>query len=202
VVGKSFENVYPAIYVWPEESTAIPPANSWLLPPASVEYESTGSISNGSVRASVINNTIVNNRDRGVAIGGANAQNVAPTGATLRNNLIQNNNNVSISIEQGPPSAVVGYSGNFNLVFYSGLADQTKTYRPTTIVGDNDVNLDAEFVDADGGDLHLLPTSPAIDAGTGNIGDALLAPLFDRATTADGVPDDPPIDIGYHYPAQ
>jgi parallel beta-helix repeat protein len=84
-------------------------------------------ISNGSVRASVINNTIVNNRDRGVAIGGANAQNVAPTGATLRNNLIQNNNNVSISIEQGPPSAVVGYSGNFNLVFYSGLADQTKT---------------------------------------------------------------------------
>jgi len=159
-------------------------------------------ISNGSVRASVINNTIVSNRDRGVAIGGANAQNIAPTGATLRNNLIQNNNNVSISIEQGPPSAVVGYSGNFNLVFYSGLADQTKTYRPTTIVGDNDVNFDAEFVDADGGDLHLLPTSPAIDAGTGNIGDALLAPLFDRATTADGVPDDPPIDIGYHFPAQ
>ena len=77
-------------------------------------------ISNGSVRARIINNTIVNNDDRGVSIGGANAQNVAPTGATLRNNLIQNNNNVSISIEQGPPSAVVGYSGNFNLVFYSG----------------------------------------------------------------------------------
>jgi parallel beta-helix repeat protein len=159
-------------------------------------------ISNGSVRARIINNTIVDNRDRGVSIGGANAENMAPTGASLRNNIIQNNSNVSISIEDGPPSAVVGYSGNFNHVFYPGLADQTKTYRPTTVVGANDVNVDAEFVDADRGDLHLLPTSPAIDAGTGSVGDALLAPLFDRATTADGVPDDPPVDIGYHFPAQ
>ena len=159
-------------------------------------------ISNGSVRARIINNTIVNNENRGVAIGGANAQNVAPTGATLRNNLIQNNSNVSISIEDGPPSALEGYTGNFNLVFYAPLADQTKTYRPTTIVGANDVNEDAALVDPGDGDFHLQPTSPAIDAGTGNIGDALLAMLFDRATTADGVPDDPPVDIGYHYPAQ
>jgi parallel beta-helix repeat protein len=159
-------------------------------------------ISNGSVRARIINNTIVDNRNRGIAIGGANAANVAPTGASLRNNIIQDNSNVSISIESGPPSALVGYSGNFNLVFYPGLADQTKTYRPTTIVGANDVNVDAEFVDVNHGALHLLPSSPAIDAGTGNIGDALLATLFDRATTADGAPDHPPVDMGYHYPAQ
>jgi hypothetical protein len=159
-------------------------------------------ISNGSVRARVINNTIVNNDNRGIAIGGANAQNIAPTGATLRNNIIQNNSNVSISIEDGPPSALEGFSGNFDLVFYANLADQTKTYRPTTIVGANDVNLDAQFVDAANGDFHLSASSPAINAGTGNIGDALLSTLFDRTATATGVPDSPPADIGYHYPAQ
>ena len=157
-------------------------------------------IGNGSTRAHIINNTIVDNRDRGVSIGGANADNMASTGATLRNNIVQNNSNVSISVEDGPPSALEGYSGNFNLVFYADLADQTKTYRPTTIVGAKDVNLDAQFVNAAAGDFRLQTTSPAIDAGTGGIGDALLAALFDRSTTADGVADDPPADLGYHFP--
>lgn len=159
-------------------------------------------ISNGSLRARIIGNTIADNGNRGISIGGANAENVAPTGATVRDNIIQNSSNVSISVEDGPPSALEGYSGNYNLVFYPDLADQTKTYRPTTIVGDRDVNLDARFVDAANGDYHLRPESPAIDAGTANIGDALLAMLFDGTTTSDGVPDDPPVDIGYHYPAQ
>jgi parallel beta-helix repeat protein len=157
-------------------------------------------ISNGSMRARIINNTIVGNGNRGISVGGANAANMAPTGATLRNNIVQNNGNVSISIEEGPPSALVGYSGNFDLVFYADLADQTKTYRPTTIVGPNDVNLDAQFVDPAAGDFRLRAASPAIDAGTGGIGDTLLAALFERSATADGVPDDPPADIGYHYP--
>jgi parallel beta-helix repeat protein len=159
-------------------------------------------ISNGSARARVVSNTIANNGNRGVSIGGANDDNEAPTGATLRNNIIQNNSNVSISVEDGPPSALEGYSGNYNLVFYSQLADQTKTYRPTTIVGANDVNLDALFVAPANGDFHLRPDSPAIDAGTSNISEVLLARLFERVTTADGIPDDPPVDIGYHYPAE
>ncbi len=158
-------------------------------------------ISNGARRARLINNTIVNNRNRGVAIGGANSANIAATGAMLRNNIIQNNNNVSLSIETGPPSALDGYSGNFNLVFYAPLADQTKTYRPTTIVGTQDVNADAVFVDEDSGDFHLDPgASPAIDAGTGQIGDVLVSQLFDRTTVPDGTPDDPPVDLGFHYP--
>lgn len=156
-------------------------------------------ISNGAQRARIVNNTIVGNSNRGIAIGGANADNQAPTGATVRNNIVQDNSNVSISIEEGPPSALVGYSGNFNLVFYPDLADQTKTYRPTTIVGANDVNSDALFVDRAGGDFHLRAESPAIDAGTGNIGDVLLTSLFGRSTQA-GVTDGAPVDIGYHYP--
>lgn len=159
-------------------------------------------VSNGSVRARIFNNTIVNNRNRGIAIGGANADNIAPTGATVRNNIVQDNSNVSIAVEEGPPSALEGYSGNFNLVFYPDLEDQTKTYRPTTIVGAADVNLDAMFVDAANGDFHLRPDSPAIDAGTANIGDTLASALFDRTTQSDGASDDAPMDIGYHYPAQ
>lgn len=158
-------------------------------------------ISNGAQRARIINNTIVNNRNRGIAIGGANANNVAATGATVRNNIVQNNNNVSISIETGPPTSLEGYSGNFNLVFYAELADQTKTYRPTTIVGAQDVNADAVFIDEEAGDFHLDPAaSPAIDAGTGAIGDVLVSQLFDRTTVPGGEPDDPPVDLGYHYP--
>lgn len=155
----------------------------------------------GTQRARIISNTIVGNRNRGVSIGGANAQLIGSTGATMRNNLIQDNNNVSISIDDEPDS-LAGYVGNFNLVFYPGLADQTKTYRPTTIVGDHDVNEDAQLVDPDNGIFTLQPSSPAIDAGTGNIDDALLSALFDRTTSPNGTPDAPPVDIGYHYPAQ
>lgn len=159
-------------------------------------------VSNGSVRARIINNTVVDNRNRGISIGGANAANVAPTGATLRNNIVQNNSNVSISIETGPPTALTGYSGNFNLVFYPNLADQSRTYRPTTIVGGNDVNTDALFVDAASGDFRLRPDSPAIDAGTANIGNLLAAALFGRSTQSNGASDTAPMDIGYHYRAQ
>lgn len=160
-------------------------------------------ISNGSVRARIFNNTIAFNSSRAISIGGANAQNQAPTGATVRNNVIQNDrnsSNVSIAVEDGPPSALEGYSGNYNLVYHPVFDDQTKTYRPTTIVGANDVNLDAQFVDADADDFHLRASSPAINAGTANIGDVLLAALFERGTTANGENDSPPVDIGYHYP--
>jgi parallel beta-helix repeat protein len=152
---------------------------------------------NGTQRARIINNTIVNNNNRGVAIGGANGQLVGSINTTLRNNLIQNNNNVSISVED-EPSSLEGYIGNYNVVYYEGLADQSKTYRPTTIVGDHDVNADALITDPDNGIFTLLPGSPAIDAGTGNIEDALLSALFDRTTSPDGTLDAPPVDIGYH----
>lgn len=156
---------------------------------------------NAARNARIFNNTIVNNRNRGVSIGGTNDNNVTSTGATLRNNVIQNNSNVNVSIETGPPSALVGYVGNFNLVYYSGIADQSRTYRPTTIVGAQDVNADAIFVDESRNDYRLDPdASPAIDAGTGQIPPVLAAQLYERSTLPDGTPDRPPLDMGYHYP--
>jgi len=159
-------------------------------------------IADGSQRARIFNNTVVENRNSGISIGGASSNGVASTDATVRNNIIQDNrNNVSISVEDGPPSSRVGYAGNYNLAFVADLADQTKTYRPSVLRGDNDVNTDALFVDVDHGDFHLDADSPAVDAGTGALDPLLLNDLFQRSTALDGSVDSPPVDMGYHYPA-
>jgi len=152
----------------------------------------------GAQRTQIFNNTIANNQGPGVAIGGANAQGIGSTECALRNNVIQDNSNVSIAVDDGPPTSLTGYSGNFNLVFYADLADQTKTYRPTTIVGDHDINLDADFRDTDGIFALDQLSSPAVDAGTSTIDAALLAMLFGRSTSPDGAVDIPPVDLGYH----
>jgi parallel beta-helix repeat protein len=157
-------------------------------------------IADGSQRARVLNNTIVDNRSTGVSIGGADSQGVAPTDATVRNNIIQDNrNNVSISVDDGPPSSRVGYSGNYNLSFVADLTDQTKAYRPSVLRGDNDVNEDALFIDTDHGDFHIDTNSPAVDAGTGALDPLLLNQLFQRSTALDGSVDVPPVDLGYHF---
>lgn len=157
-------------------------------------------IADGAQNARIINNTIVDNASTGIAIGGANEQNVASTGAELRNNIIQGNkNNVSIAVDDGPPSSRADYSGDFNLAFAPDLGDQTKTYRPAVIQGENDVNEDALFVDLADGDFRLSADSPARDAGTGDIGGALLNALFERTTSADDRLDTAPVDMGYHY---
>ncbi len=158
-------------------------------------------IQNGSQGAQIINNTIADNRRGGVSITGANAGGVASTDATVRNNVIQNSrNNVSISVDDGPPSSLPGYEGNFNLAFVQDLADPLNTYRPEDIRGDDDVNEDALFIDAENGDYHLADDSPARDQGTGALDPLLLNELFQRSTTADGAVDAPPVDMGYHYP--
>lgn len=157
-------------------------------------------IGSGSQRARVINNTVVGNNNRGIFIGGADTDNIAPTGATLLNNLLQDNQSLAIAVDEGPPSALVGYRGNFNLVFAARFTDQSRAYRPSSIIGARDVSLDARFVDSEGGDFRLTAESPAIDAGTDVIGDALRSALFARSATADGRVDGHTVDIGYHYP--
>jgi parallel beta-helix repeat protein len=159
-------------------------------------------VGSGSKRARVVNNTIVGNGNRGIAIGGADGENMAPTGATLRNNLVQDNLNVAISVDEGPPSALLGYSGDFNLVFSAQFRDQIRAYRPAEIRGARDLNLDARFANPAAADFHLSGGSPALDAGTDAIGVPLLAALVARSTRSDGSPDRPPVDIGYHYPAR
>ena len=137
----------------------------------------------------------------GISIGGVNEQNEPASNATVLNNVIQaSGNNVSIFVDDGPPSPRDGYVGDFNLAFAPPLAEQEKTYRPIVIRGENDVNEDALFADEVDGDFRLLPDSPARDAGTGSIGGDLTSQLFDRSTSMDEALDAPPVDMGYHYP--
>jgi parallel beta-helix repeat protein len=159
-------------------------------------------IADGAQRARVFNNTVVNNLGSGISIGGADGNQVASTDASVRNNIVQNSrNHLSIQVQDDPPSSRPGYAGNYNLAFAADLADQKKTYQPTVIRGDKDVNSDAQFVDAENGDFHLAGDSPAINAGAGTLDASLVKVLTERSTMADGSLDKPPVDLGYHFPA-
>ncbi|MDX2166457.1 MAG: right-handed parallel beta-helix repeat-containing protein [Deltaproteobacteria bacterium] len=156
----------------------------------------------GSQRARIINNTVAHNANRGVTISGVNSSGAASSGATLRNNIIQENQNISIFVDDGPPSSLTGYTGDYNLVFIPGLADPSRTYRPTDIVGAHDVHEDALFKLPEQGLYALDHASPAVDAGTSEgVGGALIDELLSRATSQDGDRDRAPVDLGFHYPA-
>lgn len=158
-------------------------------------------ITGAAPRARLFNNTIAGSRSTGVTFRASGTE--APSGATLRNNIIQDSrNNISIDVDGGPPDSRTGYSGNFNLVFVADLSDQTRSYRPPTVRGEKDINDDAIFIDAAGGNYRLDQSlSPAVDTGNGAIDPALVQALFERSTAADGATDSPPVDMGFHYPA-
>lgn len=156
-------------------------------------------ISGDSQRTRVINNTIVNHQRAGIALT-LNGE-VAPVDTTVLNNIVQHNeNNIAISVAQGPPSGLEGFTGNFNLVFEPGIENQESIYNPIQARGANDVNADAMFSNVGQGDVHLEPGSPGIDAGTDTIGTPLVNALTQRSTSPDGAADSAPVDVGYHYP--
>jgi hypothetical protein len=149
---------------------------------------------------SVINNTIATSKATGISL--ANSNGVAPTGAMLANNIVQDSHKVSIHVDQGPPTGLTNYVSSFNLVFQPNFGtNQERDYLPIRARGPNDINDDAQFVKSSQGDFHLKTTSPAIDAGTNDIEASLLSILLQRSTTSDGRPDQEPVDVGYHYPA-
>ena len=146
----------------------------------------------------VINNTIVTHQRAAIAV--TLKSGVAPTNTSVLNNIIQGNeNNIAISVAQGPPSAADTYSGDFNLVFEPGLADQTTAYNPASIRGANDINADALLENVGQGDVRLDAGSPAVDAGTDTIGAALTSALLTRTTSPDNAADSAPLDLGFHY---
>jgi parallel beta-helix repeat protein len=161
-----------------------------------------GVVISGSPAARVINNTIVNNRNFGISFDGASAENVASTDGNVLNNIVQaSRSTINLQVDDGPPSALPGYVGDFNLVFAPTLGDQQqRTYRPTFLQAEHDVNEDAQFVNFAGDDFHLAETSPARDAGTSEIDDDLRNELFDRTTSSDDALDSAPPDLGYHFP--
>ena len=150
----------------------------------------TGSAS----RTQIINNTIALTDRAGISLRAAGGS--SPNDTEVLNTIIQ---------ETGPgvaldASVATDFTGDFNLVFQPELEDQAAAYLPPEARGDNDINSDAFFVNIGVGDLHLEPDSPAIDAGTTRIDNDLEDELERRSTTADGERDEPPIDLGYHYP--
>lgn len=156
-------------------------------------------ITGASTGARLINNTIANSGRTGVALTLESM--MAPTGATLTNNIITaQTNHLAINVDQGPPSAQDGYDGDFNLVFEPDQSNQTKDYSPADILGANDINSDPLLVDLEAGDAHLEANSPAIDKGSDDIDPALESALLARSTQADGSLDVAPVDMGYHYP--
>ncbi|MFN8643125.1 MAG: right-handed parallel beta-helix repeat-containing protein [Candidatus Binatia bacterium] len=127
----------------------------------------------GSDDVLIFNNLLYGNGNRGVRIGStrkraadqqhhhrqrqsrrlhrrADADKIAPTDATLLNNLIQDNDSLAIAVDEGHPAP---WSDTRATSIWSSppAADQSKAYRPASIVGADDANLDAQFVDAGGG---------------------------------------------------
>ena len=146
----------------------------------------------GSPAARVVSNTIYGNGGRAVTVGSTRA---ASQGALLRNNIIQNNGLASTPPSQNikvftDPHSDLGYDADFNLVFPA-------SYLPVTLVGAHDLAADAAFDFASGGDFHLRPESPAIDAGD-PLPQTLENTLFSRTTTGTGL-DTGALDLGYHY---
>ena len=156
-------------------------------------------ITGDAQRTRVINNTIITHQRASIALT-LNAG-VAPIDTTVLNNVMQGNEtNIAISVAEGPPSALEGYSGDFNAVFEPGIEDQSTIYNPTSIRGEHDVNADPLLSNVGQGEVPPEPGSPAIDAGTDAIGPALVNALLQRSTAPDGAADQAPVDMGYHYP--
>ena len=141
-----------------------------------------GIVLTGSADHTEIVNTTVALSDR-AALAIRTSNDVAPAGTTVRNCIFQENGSGAAIDATG---AGGGWDGDFNLVFQPALEDQTGAYNPPTLRGDHDHNADALFVNINVGDVHLESNSPAIDAGTGSIDDALKTALEARTTTADG----------------
>jgi hypothetical protein len=152
-------------------------------------------LTGGANRTEIVNTTVALSDRAALAIR-VNGD-AAPSDTTVTNCIFQENGGGAAIDAIG---AGGGWDGDFNLVFQPALEDQTLAYNPPTLRGDHDHNTDALFVNINVGDVHLESDSPAIDAGSARIDDALETALSARTTTADGARDRAPLDLGYHYP--
>lgn len=142
-----------------------------------------------------VNNTVYGNRGGGIAYlrlafdGGTEG---SPFGFLL-NNIIAGNSGYGIRVDD---DSTFGYGGNFNLNNdgYIGVA-----------AGNRDLQADPMFIFPGNGDFRLQHTvgaggSPAFDRGDPNTESYFVAILRERTTRIDNFRDQPPVDLGYHYP--
>lgn len=152
-------------------------------------------ITGAANRVELINNTVALSDRAGLSI--RTSGDASPTNVSATNCIFQENGPGAAIDASGATGA---YQGDYNLVYQPGAEDQQNAYNPTSLQGDHDKTVDALFVNVGVGDVHLDTGSPAIDAGTGRIDDALKTELENRSTTPDGARDRSPLDLGYHYP--
>lgn len=152
-------------------------------------------VTGASNRTQLINNTVALSARAALSLRASGGS--EPSGTDVLNNVFQENGTGAAIDASGGRQ---GYSGDYNLVFQPEAAEQSTAYNPPTVRGEHDVNVDARFVNIGVGDLHLETDSPAVDAGTGRIDDALKQELEERSTDPDGARDRSPLDLGYHYP--
>ncbi|MFI5395437.1 MAG: right-handed parallel beta-helix repeat-containing protein [Candidatus Binatia bacterium] len=157
----------------------------------------------GSPDVRVYSNTVYANSGHGITIG---TTAVASPNGCVCDNIIQSAGAASsenIKVVTNPRSDLNFNSCgcNCNLVFPA-------TYNPSYVQGSHDFNGDAKFVSPPG-DLHLQPTSPAIDradpatcalVGLSSSQASLLSQRTTTGTNAQpGLPDSGIPDLGFHF---
>jgi len=129
----------------------------------------------------IVNNTLSRNAGWGLRIGGGE---VASADALVLNNIVASNGRGGIAVAR---SSACGYVAGFNLT--------TDPYGDATPRNDYDLRADPLFLDPTKGDFRLRPESPAIDAGSGDVGELGIG----GSTAEDGAPDRGVVDLGFHY---
>ena len=119
-------------------------------------------VADAGITATVVNNTVAANQ---VGVRAFSENGTGAIGGLVANNLVYGNGQAGVSID----AAFAGTLANRNnLVYGNGM----ESFTP----GPGTVTLDPRF--AGGGDYHLLPDSPAIDAGASSaVPSDLLADL-------------------------
>lgn len=146
-------------------------------------------------RTQVINNTIALSARAGIALRVSGS--IAPTRTRVVNTIIQE---AGARAALDATGADEGFDGHHNLVFQPFEEDQAVAYAPPEIRSEDDLNVDAFFVNIGVGDVRLEFDSPAIDAGAPNLERVFVDELLRRTTSPDGAPDRAPVDLGFHYP--
>jgi parallel beta-helix repeat protein len=97
----------------------------------------------------ITNNTIINGNECGIF----SHHYAAPI---ITNNIISENSNAGIS----------AIDNSFPIISYNNVYGNNPNYGGDCVPGYMDISEPPQFVDAENGDYHLMPTSPCIDAGT------------------------------------
>ena len=98
----------------------------------------------------LINNTICDNSDGGLYLE-------MESGAYLKNNVICNNGEYGILVEWGSADVLYNDVYGHDHNYWGDIGDQTGI--------NGNISADPLFVNGSGGDYHLIPGSPCIDAG-------------------------------------